>query len=307
MKFAYIADFSWWCLHRDGMGLVKYGSTEESSWDLLHFYEHECEPSRLESYDLVRLGSLPLYYEFERRGLIDSCRGAIVVTLASFRDAVLRVLDEGIEKECYPKSADAIVYNDNRMAPGLMALGLPMLYAPDKADAGVFRPDPSRRPHDGPLRVGWCGSEASWQGQKNVGMLVEAAESVSGIELVMQRREVEGIKGEAEMVEWYNGLDAYITVNIPETCTPVPVLESALCGVPSISTLCGEAWHMAAVQIPTLSEDSIVKALTQIKRLGRQRLRIFGSDLAKWSARVWSWRCGEAARVTHAMEALCRT
>lgn len=304
-RFAYIADFDWWCLHRDGMGLVKYGATPDAEWEILHFYSGECQVEELSGYDLIRFGSLPLYYEFEKAGMLDDDQ-RYVVTLASFRDAVLRVLDQGSEQTCIPQKARAIVINDNRMAPGAMTLGVPVLYAPDRVDHAVWRPDPSKRPVEGPLRVGWCGSEMSWMGMKNVGMLREAAEQVDGIELVLQRREVEGVKSEAEMVDWYNRLDAYIAVNVPETCTPVPILESACCGIPSISTACGEAWTMSMIQIPELSLENTVKALKRLRRLGRTITGDHGMQIGSWAGRNWTWRTGEAQRVTCAMEALCR-
>jgi hypothetical protein len=304
-RFAYIADFSWWCLHRDGMGLVKYGTTDDARWEVLHFYDGECTPERLQEFDLIRFGSLPLYFEFEKAQLFEA-EQHYVVTLASFRDAVLKVRDDEVEKLCRPDRACAIVINDNRMAPGVISLGKPVLYAPDKADHEVFKPFVHMRPAVGPLRLGWCGSEASWMGQKNVGILREAAERVDGLELVLQRREVEGCLSETEMVEWYNELDAYITVNVPETCTPIPILESALCGIPAISTRCGEAWNMAMIQIPELRVDALEKALRRLVRLGRPTIQAHGMQLGGVTRRMWSWETGEATRVTLAMEALCR-
>jgi hypothetical protein len=311
LKFCYVSDVSWWCMARDGQGLVDYGSTKRSTWTVLNMLETQCTAPALAQFDLVRFGSLPVFLEGLKRGVLDSCK-RVVLTFASLRDARLEVLDEGREVpvRIYRDSLDGLVINTQAMAPSAMLLGAPVLYSPDKVDPALWhqRPDDSTEP-GGPLRVGWAGSESNWGGLKHVDMIAEACEAVAGVEFVPQRRETEGLKSAAEMLDWYHGLDLYICANDEGHPTAVPVLEAGMSGIPVITTRTGEVWReVVALQgfgeIEKFTVEGIAGALRRAHTRGREELRDAGGRLARYARGAWSFE-GEAQRVTQAMEALC--
>lgn len=317
MRFCYVADVHWWSLHRNGTGLQKYHNTEHS-WDVVHVEEPgEVKPGQLEAYDVLVYGSVPAYQFAVRTGLASSVVPS-VVTCASFRDARLRVLknaDTGEELDVSGAlrghNIVAFAVNDRRMQPFVIRAwpGLPMVYHVDHIDQDVFYPRPGR-PKSEKVRVGWAGSEKHWMGVKHVKRIEEAAQQVEGLELVLQRREIEGCKTADEMCEWYGTLDAYISANEEMTPNPVPILECLVCGVPALTTRCGEAWPFVNALEPGLilqdkSVEEIARGLSFVTELGVDRLGRLGRKLGRIAAEHITWRDGAAELFTRSMEALC--
>jgi glycosyltransferase involved in cell wall biosynthesis len=324
MRFLYVADVSWWCLHRDGMGLVKYGNTGRDSWDIAHILEGECSAARFSEYDLVRFGALPTFYEAEKNNMLSGCK-RVVLTFASWRDANFEVeVEAGTARKLAPpvhspgkKKLRGIVINDYRMFPLATKYDVPVLYSPDKVDHEEFYSLPHLRPSgrvtsERPLRVGWAGSDRNWGGVKNLDILREAVGSTKYVELVLQRREEEGLKNAKEMREWINSLDVYCSVNSSHTCTPVTALEAACCGVPVLTTPCGDQWKtLREVQrpVPIVEEPSaeaVAEALRAVVSLDRPGLQRVGRNLSRFASSEFSWRSGEAKQVTRATEGMCR-
>lgn len=318
MHFCYVADVRWWSLHRNGTGLVRYHNTEHS-WDVVHVEEpNEVKPGQLEAYDLLVYGSVPAYQFAVRTGRAPR-NVPSVVTCASFRDARLRVLksaETGEELDVSPMlqgyNVVAFAINDRRMQPFVLGAkaDIPYVYHPDHIDPEVFYPQPHISKTD-KIRVGWAGSEKHWMGIKHVTRIQEAADRIEGIELVLQRREVEGCKTAEEMCDWYAGLDLYISANEELTPNPVPILESLVCGVPVLTTRCGEVWPFVSALEPSFilknnSVKEIHRGLSFAVRVGKTKLDRLGRRLGRVASEQITWRDGAAELFTRNMEALCQ-
>lgn len=317
MRFCYAADVPWWCIGRHGTGLQKYNQTEHS-WEVVHIEEPRgAFPGWLEGYDAVVLGSVPAFALADRFGLVPQ-KPRKILRCGSFRDAAMRVListesaEESDVSEAFRRHRiDALAYIDHRMAPALVGYGLPMIYCPGRIDHEVFYPAKSSASGtDGPIRVGWAGSEASWTGVKHVDLICQAAEAV-GVELVLQRRETDGCKTAEEMRDWYAGLDLYVSANEELSPPPMPSIEAAACATAVITTRCGELWpYINAVEpnfvleSPSLTE--IQRALNLAQRIGRPGLRRLGHQLGRIVRERFTWLSGEAGLFTRSIEAVCR-
>lgn len=248
MRFAFLADVPGWAFCRTGQALEKYGQAPEHSWVTHYAQPRDFEMSDIESYDLVRVGGLPLFVMLVNHELIPLTPRKYVPTIASFWDESFHL--KRLRELRYLIAA--IIVNDLRLAPGALSLDRPVIYAPDNVDPAIFSPTVDAhelravRMRQGlPLRVGWAGSEHYWAGIKHVDQIAEACRR-TGCEFVRQDREKDGQKTAEEMADWYQGIDVYVAFNEERTCTPVPVLEALSCGVPVITTRCGDIWHMIA-------------------------------------------------------------
>jgi glycosyltransferase involved in cell wall biosynthesis len=300
MKALWVADVPWWCLSRDGRGLAAAHGTEHE-WHVDHVREGPT-PFRVESvagYDLVRFGCVPLYARLARQ-LPKGRR--YVLSVASFREAEEEIHDPGL-----PLDDDVlgIVVNDQRHVPLVSGLGYRVVYSAGKVAAAQWFSEPARRPHEGPLRVGWAGSESEWgPALKNVAGIQEACQK-AGVRFIRQRREDDGILDADGMRQWYNSLDVYVSLNVERTCTPVPILEALRCGVPVVTSRCGEVWPLVAAVEPALVLDEptgecLARSLTVAKTWGRRRLQQVGLRLLRATEGL-TWEAGEARRVTETL------
>ncbi len=116
-------------------------------------------------------------------------------------------------------------------------------------ETAIYRPGSPKGPTvrglraSGPkLRVGWCGQVSDRPNTKAYKETVPAiAEAVRDVaEIIVNDRNHTNALTQAEMVAWYQGLDAYLCTSYSEG-TPAPILEAAACGLPVISTDVGSA------------------------------------------------------------------
>lgn len=305
MRFAFIADVPGWALHREGLGLAKYGAVDGHSWDLFHCNPFDCTSEEIEGYDAVRLGAASnlLWHIMHQRCPVHP---KIVLSLSSFHD-IPRA--EPVLLNLIPKHVAAFAVVDPRLVAHCAQFGKPTFVFSDRCDHELFFPKPALRPTQGPLRVGWAGSQIHWPGVKNRDLIEEACKRL-GLQFVRQDRELDGVKTADEMREWYASLDLYAVANIEATPTPVPWLEAAACGVQVVGTRCGELWPLlyahtpeAIVEAPTL--DAIVGALGRMAGLGRQALHDCGMDFHLRYAHYLYWSRSTAQQHTRDVASLC--
>jgi glycosyltransferase involved in cell wall biosynthesis len=115
-----------------------------------------------------------------------------------------------------------------------------VFYTPHGVDESIFKPGKRKPSASGSLVLGWAGSLDNHPGKRGIDdFLLPALAGLSGVELRMAARE-RVMRTQAEMVEFYQGLDAYICTSRTEG-GPHPLLEAAACGIPLISTPVGLA------------------------------------------------------------------
>lgn len=314
MKLAMLADVPGWCFDRTGRAMMRFDESPHS-WDLFHARDSDVpvadynpwRPLEIRSYDGVRIGGFPLFRWFRARNAFrDEPR--TFPTIASFWD-----IDEHLAGTAeHRHMIAAVIINDRRMEEAAKEVGRPIIYSPDRVDHHIFRPLPRLRPTKGPLRVGWAGSVKHWPGLKHPDLIREAAARL-GMTFVRQDREADGQKTAAQMAEWFNTLDLYVSANEERTCTPVVQLEAAACGITALSTRCGELWPAIEAEsggqmiIEAPTEADISTCLGHASKLGRDGLQEFGARfLHRHGRELLTWQCGEATRVTEAMAALLK-
>lgn len=303
MKGAFIADVPWWCLHRDGDGVARYHGTRHS-WDVYH-QRHPSDYSAdvLEQYDLVRWGCVPLFLADVRDSRLPR-RPRLVVSVASFSDP------EALHSSIVPWDRIAgIVFNDMRQAADVSTWPVRSYYLPGKIADDDWAPMPQLRPAAGPLRVGWAGSEFSWPGVKRRDMLAQAC-AEAGVTFVRQDRELDGCLLAKEMLRWYSRLDLYVSVNVELSCTPVTTLEAVRCGVPVMTTKCGELWpFLQAVDEDLVvdgSPNAVAAGLRRLAARGREHLRRLGDRLRSLSGYVCWGESGVARQATEVLASWAR-
>jgi glycosyltransferase involved in cell wall biosynthesis len=300
-NFAMLIDRRGWCFDRTALALEKYHKTNWG-WQTYCAIEPDGKPIKeIGKHPLYRIGGMSLCYWFLSQRLIDLRGSVLIPTLASFVD-VQKLRDE---MSGFIPHIRAFIINDQRMLEDVIGWNKPIIYSPDKVDHEIFFPEPKLRPKKGPLRIGWAGSVKFWQGVKNINKIIDVLKETKGVQLVRQDRELDGQKSPEEMRTWFNGLDAYICANESRTCTPVPILESIACGLPVLTTRCGELFpiiesHRPEWIIEKTTEKEIKKTIETVRDQGRQMLHDLGMRLHRNIIKFISWQCGEANRVTRA-------
>lgn len=166
-----------------------------------------------------------------------------------------------------------------------------VFYTPHGVDETIFRPGRRKSSAAGSLVLGWAGSLNNHPGKRGIDdFLLPALEGLSGVELRLAARE-KAMRTQAEMVEFYRGLDAYICTSRTEG-GPHPLLEAAACGVPLISTPVGLAPQLIRDgDNGRLIERDILAIRRTVTELRDQRdLRISMGRCARESIkRAWTW------------------
>ena len=305
MRAAFIADVPDWALHRQGLGLVKYGNVDGHTWDLLHVRPFDFSLEEVEKYDLIRVGAAGLLdYLRAQRHLPEHPK--LICSLASFKD-------ESHHRVCIRQLGERIhgfMTVDHRLLPSLTPYGKPTISIQDRTDPDTFHPQTSLRPVAGPLRVGWAGSVRYWPGVKHPDLIERACNQTEGVVFVRQDRELDGQKSAEEMAQWYNQLDLYCVANIEESPTPVPWIEAAACGIPVLGTPCGELYPpyhevLPWTRIAQPSINAISAALARAVSLQRDALKTQGLAFYHQHQHLLYWGAGEAAKFTRFAAALC--
>lgn len=304
MRFAFIADVPGWAHHRQGLGLTRYGATEEHCWSLFFVKPPSFTREALASFDAIRVANVPLLSHLVADGVLPIEGPKLICSLASFQDTArarktLVTVQDRI---------DAFAIVDQRLVEHCAGFGKPVLPYIDRTDHTVFYPPRPRPVLSGPLRVGWAGSTRAWGNIKHVDIIEEACARAE-VTFVRQDRELDGLKDEAAMRAWYAGLDLYVAANDPETPTPVSQLEAASCGVSLVSTRCGILWPLLErwqVVDRAGSAADLAACLVAAKALGREELHKRGLLFAERFSYFLHWRHDVAEQHTLDVAALVR-
>ncbi len=168
-----------------------------------------------------------------------------------------------------------------------------LFHTPHGVDADLFRPRPPgpQISPAGELVLGWAGSRDNHPGKRGLDdFLQPALKGLAGVSLRTAARE-DRWRSAAEMVEWYQGLDAYICCSRTEG-GPHPLLEAAACGIPVISTRVGLAPELIEDGVNGLLVEREVAAIrAAIVRLRDQRgLRAeMGRNARRVIEESWTW------------------
>lgn len=128
------------------------------------------------------------------------------------------------------------VYGVNRrIADELRLSRADARYLPSSIDTHRFRPQ-ARSPHD-TLVVGWAGKR---QGCKRVEVIEAAVASMPNVELRIAAKNTDSCVPWEHVQDWYADLDAYVCASTYEGSNR-SMLEAMACGVPAVTTWCGEA------------------------------------------------------------------
>jgi glycosyltransferase involved in cell wall biosynthesis len=164
---------------------------------------------------------------------------------------------------------------------------------PHGVDIRVFRPrsqGPSSSP-SGELVLGWAGSLKNHPGKRGMeDLILPALEGMDGVTFKVAARE-EKWRNQAEMVEFYQGLDALICASRTEG-GPHPLLEASACQIPVISTRVGIAPELIQNGENGFLIDRDVQAIRMaILRLrdNRERRLHMGQRAREIVEKDWNW------------------
>ncbi len=168
-----------------------------------------------------------------------------------------------------------------------------VFYTPHGVDIDIFKPcehGPFSSPQ-GELVLGWAGSLNNHPGKRGVeDLIIPALKGLTGVTLKLAAREHKW-RTQAEMVEFYRGLDALICASKTEG-GPHPLLEAGACGIPLISTRVGIAPELIRQNENGLLIDRDIKAIREaaIKLRDNQDLRL---EMGKCGRQIieqdWNW------------------
>jgi hypothetical protein len=164
---------------------------------------------------------------------------------------------------------------------------------PHGVDTRVFKPR-SNGPFSSPpgeLVLGWAGSLKNHPGKRGVeDLILPALTGMDRVTFKMAARE-EKWRSQAEMVEFYQGLDALICASRTEG-GPHPLLEASACQVPVISTRVGIApeliRHGENGLLIERNIDAIREAILQLRDSREIRLQM-GKRAREIVERDWNW------------------
>jgi glycosyltransferase involved in cell wall biosynthesis len=167
-----------------------------------------------------------------------------------------------------------------------------LFHTPHGVDESIFKPPltPLHSPV-GELVVGWTGSKTNHPNKRGLDdLLIPAIKDLKGVSLKIAARE-DKWRSQEEMVNFYQGLDAYICTSRTEG-GPHPLLEASSCGIPVISTRVGIAPELILENKNGLLIKREIKAIqaAMIKLRDNRDLRLTMSQNARQQIeKNWSW------------------
>lgn len=168
-----------------------------------------------------------------------------------------------------------------------------VFYTPHGVDVDVFTPRPGVpvATPSGELCLGWAGSLTNHPGKRGVeDFIVPAIEDLPGVRLRLAAREQKW-RTQAEMVEFYRGLDTLICASRTEG-GPHPLLEASACGIPVISTRVGIAPELIDHGVNGFLIDRTVEAIreTVLGLRDDRELRLeMGRQARRAVEEAWNW------------------
>lgn len=168
-----------------------------------------------------------------------------------------------------------------------------VFYTPHGVDEKTFKPRRGRRhiSPPGKLVLGWAGSKTNHPGKRGLeDFLIPALQGLDGVTLQFAARE-DRWRTQDEMVEFYQGLDAYICTSRAEG-GPHPLLEASACGIPLISTRVGIAPQLILQHENGILIDRAVSAIREAILLLRNdtELRVrMGTRAREITESFWTW------------------
>jgi hypothetical protein len=153
----------------------------------------------------------------------------------------------------------------SRLLQGIFApLHPAVFYTPHGVDETVFVPRPEGLIASpcGSLVLGWAGSRTNHPAKRGLDdLLIPAVQALSGVELRLAARE-DRWRTQAEMVGFYQGLDACICTSRVEG-GPHSLLEASACGIPIVSTRVGIAPELIGHGYNGLLIDRSIEAIQE--------------------------------------------
>jgi len=143
----------------------------------------------------------------------------------------------------------------------------------------------------GNLIIGWAGSKKNHPGKRGLDdFIIPAVAGLEGVTLKLAARE-EKWRSQEEMVEFYQGLDAYICASRTEG-GPHPLLEAAACGIPLISTRVGIAPELIKQEqngiLVQRTVEGIRKAIVRLRDNPDLRIQM-GKKSRQIIEACWTW------------------
>ena len=156
---------------------------------------------------------------------------------------------------------------------------------PAGVDTDLFVPQ--EKTPGGRLVVGWCGQVSGddrkdFKGYKEI-LLPLVRRLGSRYRWIINKKDAVSPLSQEDMVEWYNGLDVFLTTASAEG-TPNPPFEAAACGVPVIGTPVGQladwkVWRGACSVSPYHNEETAEVTINELV----EQLARFDEDLGCWA------------------------
>ncbi len=237
-KVLLIPDEPHWALDKNARDLVKYNRSD-IQLDICYFKDFTKDEGRYRrSYDLLFPMYMGLFFAMLRWGIpADN----VATGIRSFhRWDRGRTLPPGYNvrppRRVLRRLRKAVLVNTHcRKLWHIFSPHLPVVHTKYTCDLGVFFPERTSARTE-KLVVGWAGSLGNHPGKRGFHDLIKPiCNDLPGIELKVQAKEHDFITDDNRMREFYNSLDLYICASRSEG-TPRPLLESAACGVPAITT-----------------------------------------------------------------------
>lgn len=318
MKVGLIYDAEGWCWAYQAAGIAKYAPPEYevSCWSqdvfkgvqkrgkleeyaaLLHFSWVEAPNIKVGPRWCTVVAHHGLEYDLPRK--TGGAWGAIAANQSRNRHTAMEKLPLFDRVICVnPMLQDAVQALARECGKAVRSICIPA-----GVDTEIFKPPPVRYHHPtAKLRVGWCGQRQKDGSRNTKGFaeMVPAIQAATGsiAQFVVNDRDHTCALSQADMAEWYRGLDVFLCTSLNEG-TPMPVLEAAACGLPIISTDVGIARELigndnkGGVLCPALTSDqslatAIQYAVDGIKRFVGYGQRVMAGGHSHRQAKLMSW------------------